>query len=100
VQSRGGKGVKALNVTEKTGKLVSIQLVSDEDDMIIINRSGLTIRMRVDEIRQTGRATQGVKVINLRNNDTIASVIAVPRGEDEEVVAEITPIETEAVTEE
>ncbi|MEG2479191.1 MAG: DNA gyrase C-terminal beta-propeller domain-containing protein, partial [Mucinivorans sp.] len=100
VQSRGGKGVKALNVTEKTGKLVSIQLVSDEDDMIIINRSGLTIRMRVDEIRQTGRATQGVKVINLRNNDTIASVIAVPRGEDEEVGAEITPIETEAVTEE
>ncbi|MEG1664146.1 MAG: DNA gyrase subunit A [Mucinivorans sp.] len=100
VQSRGGKGVKALNVTEKTGKLVSIQLVSDEDDMIIINRSGLTIRMRVDEIRQTGRATQGVKVINLRNNDTIASVIAVPRGEDDEVVAEITPIETEAVTEE
>ncbi|MEG2036089.1 MAG: DNA gyrase subunit A [Mucinivorans sp.] len=100
VQSRGGKGVKALNVTEKTGKLVSIQLVSDEDDMIIINRSGLTIRMRVDEIRQTGRATQGVKVINLRNNDTIASVIAVPRGEDEEVGVEITPIETEAVTEE
>ncbi len=84
LQSRGGKGVKALNVTEKTGKLVSIQLVSDEDDLIIINRSGITIRTRVSEIRQTGRATQGVRVIALRGEDSIASVIAVPRSEEAE----------------
>ncbi|MEG0655478.1 MAG: DNA gyrase subunit A [Mucinivorans sp.] len=90
VQSRGGKGVKALNVTEKTGKLVSIQLVSDDDDMIIINRSGLTIRMRVSDIRQTGRATQGVKVINLRGDDSIASVIAVPHSDEE--VSEATDV--------
>ncbi len=84
LQSRGGKGVKALNVTDKTGKLISIQLVSDEDDLIIINRSGITIRTRVSEIRQTGRATQGVRVIALRGDDSIASVIAVPRSEDEQ----------------
>ncbi len=84
LQSRGGKGVKALNVTDKTGKLVSIQLVSDEDDLIIINRSGITIRTRISEIRQTGRATQGVRVIALRGNDSIASVIAVPHSDEEE----------------
>ncbi len=113
LQSRGGKGVKALNVTDKTGKLVSIQLVSDEDDLIIINRSGITIRTRVSEIRQTGRATQGVKVIALRGDDSIASVIAVPRSEEDEalegataegVVAEgaegvVVAQETEAVNE-
>ncbi|MEG3047890.1 MAG: DNA gyrase subunit A [Mucinivorans sp.] len=99
VQSRGGKGVKALNVTEKTGKLVSIQLVSDDDDMIIINRSGLTIRMRVSDIRQTGRATQGVKVINLRGDDAIASVIAVPHSEDEVVdpAVVVEPVEENSV---
>lgn len=85
LQSRGGKGVKALNVTDKTGKLIAIQAVSDENELIIINRSGLTIRMRVSDIRSTGRATQGVKIINLRNNDSIASVIAVPKSEEEEV---------------
>ncbi|MFI3298435.1 MAG: DNA gyrase subunit A [Rikenellaceae bacterium] len=89
LQSRGGKGVKALNVTEKTGKLVSIQLVSDDDDLIIINRSGITIRTRVSEIRQTGRATQGVRVINLKGDDSIASVIAVPRSEEEEEVVAV-----------
>lgn len=87
VQSRGGKGVKALNVTEKTGRLISIDLVSDDDDLIIINRSGLTIRMRVSDIRQTGRATQGVRVINLRGDDSIASVVAVPKSEEEEAVS-------------
>lgn len=95
LQSRGGKGVKALNVTEKTGKLISIQLVSDEDDLIIINRSGITIRTRVNEIRQTGRATQGVRVINLRGDDSIASVIAVPRSEEEEDVVSIDIVATE-----
>ncbi len=88
LQSRGGKGVKALNVTDKTGKLVSIQLVSDEDDLIIINRSGITIRTKVSEIRQTGRATQGVRVIALRGDDSIASVIAVPHSEEDEPTQE------------
>lgn len=97
VQSRGGKGVKALNVTEKTGKLISIQLVSDEDDLIIINRSGLTIRMKISDIRQTGRATQGVRVINLRGDDSIASVVAVPKSEDEEAVETVGVVETAEV---
>ena len=96
LQSRGGKGVKALNVTDKTGKLISIQSVTDEDDLIIINKSGLTIRLKVSDIRQTGRATQGVKVINLRGDDAIASVIAVPRSEDEdeEGAATVEAVET------
>lgn len=84
--NRGGKGVKTIQVTDKTGKLISIQSVTNENDLMIINRSGLTIRIPVDTIRLTGRATQGVKVINLRNNDSIASVIAVPKNEEEEIV--------------
>ncbi len=95
LQSRGGKGVKALNITDKTGKLVSIQLVNDEDDLIIINRSGITIRTKVNEIRQTGRATQGVRVIALRGDDSIASVIAVPRSEEEEEVQDGVVLESQ-----
>ncbi len=95
LQSRGGKGVKALSVTDKTGKLISIQLVSDEDDLIIINRSGITIRTKVNEIRQTGRATQGVRVIALRGDDSIASVIAVPRSEEEEELVEGEVVDTQ-----
>ena len=83
VTNRGGKGVKTINITEKTGKLISIQAVTDENDLMIINRSGITIRTGVDAIRLAGRATQGVKIINLRGGDTIASVIAVPKGEYE-----------------
>ena len=83
VTNRGGKGVKTIQVTEKTGKLISVQSVTDENDLMIINKSGVTIRIPVDSIRVTGRATQGVKVINLRDNDAIASVIAVPKTEDE-----------------
>lgn len=98
VQSRGGKGVKALNVTEKTGKLISIQSVTDNDDLIIINKSGLTIRLRVSDIRQTGRATQGVKVINLRGDDAIASVIAVPHTDEDEVIEGVEVVATEATT--
>lgn len=86
--NRGGKGVKTIQVTEKTGKLISIQRVTDENDLMIINRSGLTIRIPVDTVRLTSRATQGVKVINLRAKDFIASVMAVPKNEEEEVVIE------------
>ena len=88
ITNRGGKGVKTIQITEKTGKLIAIQAVTDEDDLMIINRSGITIRMAVSEIRLAGRATQGVKVINLRNGDTIASVVAVPGSDDENQPAE------------
>ncbi|MFR9554962.1 MAG: DNA gyrase C-terminal beta-propeller domain-containing protein, partial [Rikenellaceae bacterium] len=87
ITNRGGKGVKTINVTEKTGELISIQAVTDENDLMIINRSGLTIRTSVDQIRVAGRATQGVRIINLREGDAIASVMAVPKSEEEEVVA-------------
>ena len=83
VTNRGGKGVKTINVTEKTGKLISIQAVTDDNDLMIINRSGLTIRTAVSQIRVAGRATQGVRIINLREGDAIASVIAVPHADDE-----------------
>ena len=87
VTNRGGKGVKTINITEKTGSLISIQAVTDQNDLMIINRSGITIRTSVDQIRLAGRATQGVKIINLREGDTIASVMAVPKADDvDEVV--------------
>ena len=86
ITNRGGKGVKTINVTEKTGKLISIQAVTDDNDLMIINRSGLTIRTSADQIRVAGRATQGVRVINLREGDSIASVTAVPKTEEEEIV--------------
>lgn len=82
ITNRGGKGVKTMQVTEKTGKLVSIQSVSDDYDLMIITRNGTTIRTAVADIRVMGRATQGVKVINLRPGDSIASVMAVPKSED------------------
>ena len=87
ITNRGGKGVKTINITDKTGKLISIQAVTDDNDLMIINRSGLTIRTTVDQIRVAGRATQGVRVINLREGDAIASVTAVPKTEDEDVEA-------------
>lgn len=83
ITNRGGKGVKTINVTEKTGKLISIQAVTDDNDLMIINRSGLTIRTAVSQIRLAGRATQGVRIINLREGDAIASVMAVPAAEEE-----------------
>ena len=85
ITNRGGKGVKTINVTEKTGKLISIQAVTDDNDLMIINRSGLTIRTSADQIRVAGRATQGVRVINLREGDSIASVTAVPKTEEDEI---------------
>lgn len=85
ITNRGGKGVKTLNITEKTGALIAINNVTDADDLMIINKSGLTIRMMVSDLRVMGRATQGVRLINIKGNDSIAAVTKVLR-EDEEVV--------------
>ena len=87
--NRGGKGVRTLNITEKTGKVVALKNVTDDNDLMIITRAGLTIRMSVTDIRIAGRATQGVKLINIKDNDLIASVTVVPKQEEE------TPEETE-----
>jgi len=74
ITNRGGKGVKTINITEKTGNLISINNVNDEDDLMIINKSGILIRLSVNTLRTVGRATQGVKLINLRESDAIAAV--------------------------
>ena len=81
--NRGGKGVKTLNITEKTGALVAMKNVTDENDLMIINKSGLTIRMAVSDIRVAGRATQGVKLINIKEGDSIAAISAVNKSEEE-----------------
>ena len=99
ITNRGGKGVKTLNITEKTGKLISINSVTDADDLMIINKSGLTIRMAVEDLRVMGRATQGVKLINIKGNDSIAAVTKVMK---DDVVEEIVDedgnvIEAEAI---
>ncbi len=86
ITNRGGKGVKTLNITEKTGKLISINAVTDNDDLMIINKSGLTIRMAVEDLRVMGRATQGVKLINIKGNDSIAAVTKVMKDDVAEVV--------------
>jgi len=83
--NRGGKGVKAMNITDKTGALISINSVTDNDDLMIINKSGLTIRLRVSDLRVMGRNTQGVRLINIKGNDSIAAVAKVMREEDEEI---------------
>ncbi|MFV5700701.1 DNA gyrase subunit A [Flavobacterium sp. XS2P12] len=99
ITNRGGKGVKTLNITEKTGKLISINAVTDADDLMIINKSGLTIRMAVEDLRVMGRATQGVKLINIKGNDSIAAVTKVMKDDVAEVVVdeEGNIIETEAI---
>ena len=84
ITNRGGKGVKTISVTEKTGSLVSIKNVTDEDDLMIINKSGIAIRMAVEDLRVMGRATQGVKLINLKGTDSIAAVAKVMKEEEEE----------------
>ena len=81
--NRGGKGVKTISITDKTGGLVAIKSVSDSDDLMIINKSGIAIRMSVDDLRTMGRATQGVKLINLKGNDSIAAVAKVMKDEDD-----------------
>lgn len=83
ITNRGGKGVKTISITEKTGKLVAIKNVTDNDDLMIINKSGIAIRLEVKNLRVMGRATQGVKLINLKNNDSIAAVAKVMHDEDE-----------------
>ena len=83
--------MKTLNITDKTGALVAMKNVTDENDLMIINRSGLTIRMAVSDIRVAGRATQGVRLINIKEGDSIAAVSAVNKSEEEETV---TPTET------
>jgi len=88
ITNRGGKGVKTLNITEKTGQLISINSVTDADDLMIINKSGLTIRMAVEDLRVMGRATQGVKLINIKENDSIAAVTKVMKDDVEEVVVD------------
>ncbi len=99
ITNRGGKGVKTLNITEKTGKLISINAVTDADDLMIINKSGLTIRMAIEDLRVMGRATQGVKLINLKGNDSIAAVTKVMKDDVVEVVVdeEGNVIETETI---
>jgi len=84
ITNRGGKGVKTLNITDKTGPLIALKNVNDSDDLMIINKSGIVIRMSVEELRTMGRATQGVKLINLRNGDSIAAVAKVNAMEEEE----------------
>ncbi len=84
ITNRGGKGVKTINITDKTGALIAIKYVTDNDDLMIINKSGILIRISVADLRVMGRATQGVKLINLKGNDEIASVAKVQKSEDEE----------------
>jgi len=113
ITNRGGKGVKTISITEKTGSLVSIKNVTDEDDLMIINKSGIAIRMAVEDLRVMGRATQGVKLINLKGSDSIAAVAKVMKEEEveeseedttEESISEETPktenTENDTITEE
>jgi DNA gyrase subunit A len=93
VTNRGGKGVKTLNVTDKTGQLVAIKGVTDNDDLMIINRSGIVIRIALDQLRSMGRATQGVRLITLKENDSIASVTQIERDEEEIVAEEAAALE-------
>jgi len=94
ITSRGAKGVKTLNITDKTGKLVAIKTVADDEDLMIMNKSGLTIRMQISDIRVAGRATQGVKLISIKDSDSISAVSVVPKQDEDE-----TPQPTEGTTE-
>ena len=85
ITKRGGKGVKTINITEKTGKLIAIKNVTEKDDLMIIEKSGLTIRMAVSDIRVAGRATQGVKLINIKEGDSIASLSTVAKNEENDI---------------
>ena len=101
ITNRGGKGVKTLQITEKTGNLISILNVTDEHDLMIVNKSGITIRMSVEDLRVMGRATQGVRLISLRGKDEIASVCRVPKADDEENLEGVEGVEgVEGTTEE
>ena len=96
ITNRGGKGVKTMNITDKTGKLVALKVVNDEDDLMIINVSGITLRLQTSDIRVMGRATQCVRLINLsKRGDTIASICRVPREDEENINAETSEATTE-----
>ena len=95
--NRGGKGVKTISITEKTGTLVTLKNVNDEDDLMIINKSGIAIRMAVSDLRVMGRATQGVKLINLKEGDAIAAVAKVMKDDDDDL-EDITDIDVEGDT--
>jgi len=97
ITNRGGKGVKTISITEKTGRLVSLKNVNDNDDLMIINKSGIAIRLEVASLRVMGRATQGVKLINLKENDSIAAVAKVVH--EEEDVKDLEDIEVDVVEE-
>lgn len=100
VTNRGGKGVKTINVTEKTGNLVAIKAVTDNDDLMIINKSGITLRIHVSDARIMGRATQGVRLINLeKRGDTIASVCRVPSETEEDIAEESGEVQNQDVAE-
>ncbi len=98
ITNRGGKGVKTISITEKTGKLVALKNVTDSDDLMIINKSGIAIRMAVEDLRVMGRATQGVRLINIKDNDSIAAVAKVMKEEDVEDDAEVNDIEVNEAT--
>jgi DNA gyrase subunit A len=93
ITNRGGKGVKTISITEKTGGLVAIKNVTDTDDLMIINKSGIAIRMGVEDLRVMGRATQGVRLINLKDNDSIAAVAKVVKEDDDVDEVDIRDIE-------
>lgn len=95
VTNRGGKGVKTMSITDKTGNLIAIKGVTDEDDLMIINRSGIMIRMEVEQLRVMGRATQGVRLINLKGKDEIASVAKVPTSDEDEALEDVEGVENE-----
>ena len=101
ITSRGGKGVKTINITDKTGELIAIDKITDNDDLMIINKSGITIRLKAENIRTAARLTQGVKLIelNTRKKDSIASIAVVPKTDDEEEIGEEQPSENGEVTE-
>lgn len=96
--NRGGKGVKTLNITEKTGNLIAIQSVTDDDGLMIINKSGVAIRMSMDEMRIMGRNTQGVKVINLKKDDEIAAIAKIEMDKEVEEDDHAEVIEGEETT--
>jgi len=96
ITNRGGKGVKTMNINEKTGPLIGIKGVNDEDHLVITNKSGLTIRMDISKIRVMGRATQGVRLISLNQNDAIADITVIKGGtEGDDDIEEALPMDEE-----
>ena len=93
ITGRGGKGVKTLSITDKTGNLVAIKNISDDNDLMIITKNGITIRMSASDLRTMGRVTQGVRLINLKGNEEIASVAVVNKTEEEEELSETPAVE-------